>query len=155
MAAPSTKQFILQGAPRAELARLCRQVCLAREQGKMSPVTAEDEFVLALTTVQATYGPASIGEDDLKDIVSTEESRVADAAVLAELISSRLAAVAPGLSADSPHPFPEKTTTEKFSAPALPAPFTSGGSNSPLSVADLIDGMLAQEKRDVRTTLNR
>jgi hypothetical protein len=114
----------------------------------MSPVTAEDEFLMALTTVRATYGPATINENDLKDIVATEESRVADASVLAELISSRLAVqqsqplATPNLSSD----------TKSDSTPALPTPipFPTNNSTSPLSIADLIDGMLSQEKRDVR-----
>ncbi len=145
---PSTfpKPFVLQGAPRAELARLCRHICLAREKGAMSPVTAEDEFLLALATARATYGPASINEDDLKEIVATEESRVADASVIAELIASRLAAQQPTAPAAAPHPATART-------PSAP-PFSTGNSSSPLSIADLIDGMLSQEKRDVRQPAN-
>lgn len=116
----------------------------------MSPITAEDEFVLALTTVRATYGTENIGENDLKDIVAIEESRVADAAVLAELISSRLAA-AP-LSAPFEHS--AAAAMPSMAAPSLPTPipFPSSSTTPQLSIADLIDGMLTQEKRDVRTT---
>jgi hypothetical protein len=118
----------------------------------MSPITAEDEFLLALTTVRATYGTASVDENDLKDIVSTEESRIADAAVLAELISTRLGAVqaqSPATTGTAPQAAPNGKTA----APNLPTPipFPSGCSTPPLSIADLIDGMLTQEKRDVRT----
>lgn len=113
----------------------------------MSPVTAEDEFLLALMTVRATYGTASIGENDLKDLVATEESRVADAAVLADLIASRLAAAQPPTPAVDNEPF----TSQTASGLPTPIPFPSAGSTPPLGIADLIDGMLAQEKRDVRT----
>jgi len=117
----------------------------------MSPVTAEDEFLIALTTVRATYGTGSIGENDLKDIVATEESRVADAAVLAELISSRLAAAQPSAATVESS---STTHTTDQTAPSLhtPIPFPSSGSTPQLSIADLIDGMLTQEKRDVRTS---
>jgi len=142
------KPFVLQGAPRAELARLCRQICLAREQGTMSPVTAEDEFLLALTTVRATYGQASINETDLKEIVATEESRVADAAVIAELIATRMAGRQLEPAAQTRTPAREDTPSPR----PLPVPAAASPSTSPFSIADLIDGMLAQEKRDVRKT---
>jgi len=117
----------------------------------MSPVTAEDEFLLALTAVRATYGTASINEDELKEIVATEESRVADATVIAELIASRLAAQPPSDATNQPAAKAEPST------PSLPTPipFPTGNSSSPLSIADLIDGMLSQEKRDVRQPTHR
>lgn len=147
MQPPSHNLYLQQGAPRAELARLCRQICLARELGRMSPVTAEDEFGLALTTVRATYGPASINEEDLKDIVATEESRVADAAVLADLISSRLGTKHPA----SQPAFPSAPEDQASPSLTTPIPFPTGGSSSPLNIADLLGGMLNQEKRDVRS----
>lgn len=114
----------------------------------MSPITAEDEFLLALTTVRATYGTASINENDLKEIVATEESRVADASVIAELLASRLAAQQP-----PPATATDQTTTcpsPGAPSPPTPIPFPTGNSNSPLSVAAIIDGLLTQQKRDVR-----
>ena len=116
-------------------------------------MTAEDEFVLALTTVRATYGPISASEADLKEIVSTEESRVADAVVIAELIAARLAAAQAALPT-APIPATSATLVDRGTAPSFPTPIpfptTTNGSNPPLSVADLLDGMLAQERRDVR-----
>ena len=148
MPEPTSKPFVLQGAPRAELARLCRQICLAREQGTMSPVTAEEEFLLALTTVRATYGTASINETDLKDIVTIEESRVADAVVIAELIATRINAQQTQTGAQ-PSTFSQ---AQEDTSPPLPTPipFPSSASTPPLSIADLIEGMLTQERRDVR-----
>lgn len=111
-------------------------------------MTAEDEFLFALTTVRATYGPASINETELKEIVATEESRVADASVIAELIATRVAAQQPPPAAQPPAaPHSEEGNT--LPRPA-PIPFPASPSPSPFSIADLIDGMLAQEKRDVR-----
>ena len=111
-------------------------------------MTAEDEFLLALTTVRATYGPASINETDLKEIVATEESRVADATVIAELLSLRLNVQDTRTPFASNHtPQPEQNSTTSL---PTPIPFPTSNSTSPLSIADLLDGMLSQEKRDVR-----
>jgi len=116
----------------------------------MSPVTAEDEFLVALATVRATYGPISINETDLKEIVATEESRVADAAVIAELIATRMAGQQ--IPSAAAQPSPSSHALEGASPfPPTPMPITVTPSAAPFSIADLIDGMLAQEKRDVRT----
>ena len=111
-------------------------------------MTAEDEFLVALTTVRATYGPASINETDLKEIVPAEESRVADAVVIAELIAARINTqqVRPAYRDSTP-----LSTIEETRPPLpTPIPFPSSAPTPPLSIADLIDGMLSQEKRDVR-----
>jgi hypothetical protein len=114
----------------------------------MSPVTAEEEFLLALTTVRATYGTGSINETDLKDIVTIEESRVADAVVIAELIATRINAQQ---TQTSVQPSTSSQAQEDTSPPLpTPIPFPSSVSTPPLSVADLIEGMLTQERRDVR-----
>jgi len=120
----------------------------------MSPITAEDEFLVVLSTVRATYGPASINETDLKEIVATEESRVADAAVIAELIASRMTALQTSTTASTPSA-PSSAQAETNRPASTPAPFASSVSTSPFSIADLIDGMLAQEKRDVRQPAQR
>ncbi|MBK9990828.1 MAG: hypothetical protein IPP19_08875 [Verrucomicrobia bacterium] len=145
MPTPSSFSLTLAGAPRAELARRCRHICLAREHGTMTPATAEEEFLQALTSVRATYGITSIDEDALKEIVATEGNRVADAFVIAELIASRLAAQQPATISISATP---KTSISK-PPPSAPTTFPTGNSSSPLSIADFIDGMLSQEKRDV------
>lgn len=101
--------------------------------------------MLALTSVRATYGVTSIDEEALKKIVATEENRIADAFVIAELIASRLAAQQPVAIPISSTPKTASSTTP----PSAPNPFPTGNSSSPLSIADFIDGMLSQEKRDV------
>lgn len=111
----------------------------------MTPATAEEEFLQALTGVRATYGVTSIDEDTLKEIVATEENRVADAFVIAELIASRISALQPTAASISSTPKTASSTTP----PSAPNPFPTGNSSSPLNIADFIDGMLSQEKRDV------
>ncbi|MFT3866920.1 MAG: hypothetical protein QM715_00350 [Nibricoccus sp.] len=115
----------------------------------MSPDIADEEFRLALNTVRATYNSVNISDTDLDAVVAVEENRVADAAVLAQLISSQLAAISPaGLPVQKPA-FPASETAASL---PTPIPFPSGGSAPSLNVADLIDGMLAQEKRDLKTS---
>jgi hypothetical protein len=114
----------------------------------MSPITAEEEFLLALTTVRATYGTASINETDLKDVLAIEESRVADAVVIAELIAARINAQQPE-TASPPSPLSQAQIDTRPPLPT-PIPFPTSASTPPLSVADLIEGMLTQERRDVR-----
>jgi hypothetical protein len=114
----------------------------------MSPVTAEEEFLIALTTVRATYGTASINETDLKDVLAIEESRVADAVVIAELIAARINTQQMEM-AVSTSPLSE-AQEESYAPLPTPVPFSTKASTPPLSVADLIEGMLVQEKRDVR-----
>jgi hypothetical protein len=110
---------------------------------------AEEEFLVALRTVRATYGSASINETDLKEIVAIEESRVADASVIADLLAARINTLQPqpAIQLSAVSSIPEDVR------PSLPTPppFPSSRSASPLSIADLIDGMLTQEKRDVRS----
>jgi hypothetical protein len=114
----------------------------------VSPVTAEEEFLVALTTVRATYGTASINETDLKDVLAIEESRVADAVVIAELIAARINAQQIQ-TAVQPSPLYQAQEDTRPPLPT-PIPFPASASTPPLSIADLIEGMLVQEKRDVR-----
>jgi hypothetical protein len=149
----SPKSFFSQGAPRAELARLCRNICLAREQGTIRPTAAESEFLSALNTVKETFGTISVNETDLREVVASEASRVADAVVLVELIASRLTARELQIPALAVRPIDQP----EHSAPPLspPIPFPVSPADQPLNIADLLDGMLSQEKRDTRRPAQR
>jgi hypothetical protein len=138
---PST----LSGAPRAQLARLCRQICLSREQGKISAGAAEEEFLRALESVRASSSHLQIHEQELREIVSVEEHRVADAAILAELIASKMTvaqAISPSATTE-PTATPT-TVTARANTPSAPVAQKPA---VPLGIADFIDGMLAQEKQ--------
>lgn len=129
-------------APRAELARLCRQICVEREKGSQAPRSYDADFQHALAEIQAHFGPTSVSEDDLGEIVRTEEKRVADAAVLADLLLPRLLSslrskLPPLSSSVAPQPAsaaePRRTVT-----------------TAPLGVADLLEGMLDQQRSEAR-----
>lgn len=133
----SSKPDVL--AARFELARLCRKICLSRELNPATTATIDDEMEAALATVRASFGPESVSSDDLLDLFQTETKRVADAAALAEIIIPRLQ----NALARAPISNPEVTTKTPRprieEKPKMPA----GG----LNIADMIDGMLDQERR--------
>jgi hypothetical protein len=158
LTAVSAIPFTSIDAPRVELARLCRQICLGLET-EPSPATRSLDHDLseALATVRAVHGPDSIHENDLLDLFRAEQLRVTDATLLAELLAPKLAAFlrTAGL---SPSPF-----AETHARPASVPPVAHGrpplSASSPLpaapagppGIADLLDGMLEQDRHDERT----
>jgi hypothetical protein len=142
-------------APRSELARLCRQICLQRHDSPAAGAgTLDGELADALATVRAAHGDASVHEDDLLDLFRAEQLRVADASVLAEILAPKVAAylrqhglttaAAPAASGDSPRPTSARPPLSASSTlPAAPA--------GPPNIADLLDGMLEQDRHDERT----
>jgi hypothetical protein len=163
LTAVSAIPFASIDAPRAELARLCRQICLGLEtEAPASTRSLDHELSEALATVRAVHGPDSIHENDLLDLFRAEQLRVTDAALLAELLAPKLAAFmrSTGLSAS---PFAE--VPPRAPSPATPSPSALAPTRPPLSassplpaapagppgIADLLDGMLEQDRHDERT----
>lgn len=140
-AALSSSPLILD-APRAELARLCRQIWIDHE--RTPHVSLENDFTSALSEVQAHHPDASLGEDDLWDVVRAEYDHVAQASAVAELLWPRLTALLRERPAAAGRALPTAPTA---AAPAVsappPRPAVSG-------VADLIEGMLDLERREAR-----
>jgi hypothetical protein len=140
---PSVSNFPTQPRSWSDLARLCRRVCVLRERG----LVAEAERVRAgelAETLAAVRSPTDTDEAIEQRLATTfaaEAERVANAAVLAELLAPLLAdrAQRPGapvaLTSDSAAPLP----------PPKPAPRAG-----PLDLADFIDDMIAQERPPLR-----
>jgi hypothetical protein len=145
-------------APRAELARLCRQICLAREQGATAAgKSLDDDLSQALSSIRTTYGIESVHENDLLDLYRTEYTRVADASLLAELIAPKIAARlrAEGTFTDAP-PSQSASPARPPTSPAAPRPLSASSTlpaapAAPPGIADLLDGMLEQDREDERT----
>jgi hypothetical protein len=146
-------------ASRAELARRCREICLALEtSGAGAASSLENDLSQALTAVRETFGADSVHEEDLLDLFRAEQTRVTDASILAELLAPRLTAwLEAHKSPSTPVPAstnsPRHETAPSFTAPAprplsasspLPAPA------GPPGIADLLDGMLEQDRQDER-----
>jgi hypothetical protein len=160
LTAVSAIPFTHVDAPRVELARLCRQICLGMETaGGPSGHSLDIALSEALATVRAAHGPDSIHENDLLDLFRAEQLRVTDATLLAELLAPKLAAFlrTAGLSSA---PFPgatPRTAATTTPAPAPSRPPLSASSPLPAApagppgIADLLDGMLEQDRHDERT----
>ena len=106
----------------------------------------DSELSSALFSVRETYGLTSVSEDDLVEIFRLEQERVANASVLVELLAPRLASllqrrlsITPSTSVSSkPAASSSPAETTRPTAPAAP--------EGPPGIADLIDGMLDQER---------
>lgn len=130
-------------AAKVELARTCRQICVRRELSTSAAAKIDEELEAALAEVRATFGADSVTYDDLVDIFQVESQRVADAVVLAEMIVPRLQSV---LNRGTAPAVAEKSgakTARRTDEKPKPAPAAARG----LSIADMIDGMLDQERR--------
>lgn len=128
--------------PRAELARLCRNICVQRERSEQASRSYEAEFHQALSEIQALFGLDSVSEEDLWEVVRAEEKRVADAAVIAELLLPRLVtALRPKVPPQAP----------SLAAPQPAAPEPRAANAAPLGVADLLEGMLDQQRSEARS----
>jgi hypothetical protein len=157
LTAVSAIPFATTDAPRAELARLCRQICLGLETDALAAGSLDHDLSEALATVRAAHGSDSIHESDLLDLFRAEQLRVTDAAVLAELLAPKIAAYlrTHGLSAS---PFAEAAPRAPAISPAPPRspPFSASSPlpaapAGPPGIADLLDGMLEQDRHDART----
>jgi hypothetical protein len=158
LTAVSAIPFAPVDAPRAELARLCRQICLGLETDAPDTGSALDrELAKALDSVRDIHGPNSIHEDDLLDLFRAEQLRVTNAAVLAELLAPKLAAylrthgLAPSASGPSPAPRAAASSSAPTRPPLSASSTLPAAPAGPPGIADLLDGMLEQDRQDERT----
>jgi hypothetical protein len=126
----STVQLPEKTGPRDEsIARLCRKICLCRTRGQVAEASR-------LEIVLHNQVSADFNEDALQDIFLAEQKRVIEALMLAEilgpLLTEHLSIAAPG--------------TARAHAPAARGSQRPATSDQPLGIADLIEGMLAQER---------
>ncbi len=128
----------------AGIVALVRQICLLREQGDAARAASLQAGALAeaVRGLQEAEGPAALAEPEFAELFAREESRIADAQVLAELLAPRLRETLPAAGA-------ARTTvvTTVTSVPARPPEPPA----EPLSIPDLLDAMLAAERTSPRT----
>jgi hypothetical protein len=138
---PSVSNFPAPPFSWSDVARVCRRVCVLRERG----LNEEAERLRAGELMEMVATVRTPGDNDtdvterLNHLFATEAERVANAAVLAELllpqISARLNAVTTPTAAS-------KTPTAAVGVPArAEKPAQRSG-----SIADFIDDMIAQDK---------
>ncbi|HXA80715.1 MAG TPA: hypothetical protein VNV14_05535 [Opitutaceae bacterium] len=126
----STVQLPEKTGPRDEsIARLCRQICLCRTRGQIAQANR-------LEAVLHNQVSADFSEDTLQDIFLAEQRRVIEALMLAEVLGPLLTE---HLTAAAPDP-------ARTHAPAARSSQRPATSDQPLGIADLIEGMLVQER---------
>lgn len=143
-------------APRAELSRLCRSI-LIRYARDGTTAGRETDFLGALADVRARFGDDTPPEAELWEVVVEEEKRVADAAVVAELLLPRLSELlrerptrtAPIPERESVPPPPPATETVRSQTLRTEVSTTPARAQPP-GIADLLEGMLDQERADIR-----
>lgn len=130
----------------AEITRLIRRICLLREQNNMlaAEQLEQNEFAAALRDLLRVHGPELLTERELLEIFRVEEKRVADAAVLAELITPQIARALASVPLSLP---PARLGATAVGARDTAIPFSRAAvaGTSPM-IADLLDAMLATER---------
>jgi hypothetical protein len=118
-------------------ARLCRRICVLREQGcaPEAEALAADELAVARAALVSADPTADI-EARFASLLVTEAERVANASVLAELLVPRLAELL--------------AVGGRSSAMAIASdsllPVSPKPRGAPANIADFIDEMLAQDR---------
>lgn len=126
------------------MARLCRRICLLRERGLDDDAQRLHSGTLGalISQLRDAAGPdTTVVDQRLQQIMATENERVANAAVLAELLAPLLSdkALAPSAAADA---FPPATPAPQPVRPPSHPPFTD--------IATFIDEMIAHERTSRR-----
>lgn len=127
-----------------DIARVCRRICVLRERGQADEAERlrAGELMEMLATVRTADESEIATTERLNGIFATEAERVANAAVLAEMllpmIADQLRTMVGSLTASSAAPAPAPSVA----APRVEKPATPRAT----SIADFIDEMIAQEK---------
>jgi hypothetical protein len=130
----STIQLPEKTGPRDEgIARLCRQICLCRTRGQVGEASRLEDILREQVS-------AGFSGDTLQEIFVNEQKRVIDALMLAEVLGPLLTE---HLSAASSDP-------ARAPAPAVRSSRRTTATAGPLAIADLIEGMLVQERGTTR-----
>lgn len=126
------------------IVRLVRRVCVLRERGEAAAAARleENDFATAVRDLRLAEGPDAVTAEELQAMFAAEEERVANAAVLAELLVPQLR----GALADGAGPSPAATVSARRETPA---PFAVARVTEPVAgspaITDLLDAMLAAD----------
>lgn len=134
-------------SPLAGITRLIRRVCLLREHGDavQAGQLCDTGLADAVRDYRLAHGPEALPEGELQAMFVVEERRVAEAAILSELMVPRLVACfpRPGDPVRSTRP---RSEPERDAGPAG-SPSAPAG---PPHISDLLDAMLAAERNASR-----
>jgi hypothetical protein len=121
---------------------VCRRVCILRERGQNEEAERlrAGELMTMLAAIRAPDDSDATITDRLNALFATEAERVANAAVLAEILVPMIAEQLRPLTASS-------AAANEIPAPSVVAPAPSKPVQPrPASIADFIDDMIAQER---------
>lgn len=128
--------------------RLIRQICVLRERADPLQATRlqETELANAVRDVRLAQGPDALPESELQAMFATEERRVAEAAILTELLLPRLVEALPA--STGPMGVAAARTIARPPLAEVAARVTAP-TGSP-AIPDLLDAMLAAERNSRR-----
>lgn len=136
------------------IVRLVRRICVLRERGEAAAAARleENDFATAVRDLRLAEGPEALPAGELHAIFAAEEERVANAAVLVELLLPQLR----GALAEIPASTPVGTVSVRHetSAPFAVARVTEPVAGSP-AITDLLDAMLAADGATRRQSAGR
>ena len=130
----------------SDIARVCRRVCVLRERGHSDDAERlrAGELMAMVTAVRDPSESDAVVSERLNTIFAHEAERVANAAVLAELLI-------PVLVEKLQPAFRAETPTGRASDSVAPMlPIEKAVTPRAASIADFIDEMIAQEKPPAR-----
>lgn len=123
----------------AGITRLLRRICLLLDQGRSQEAARlqQEELAAAVRDFRTSNPPDALPDDVLQAMFVREEQRMAEAAALAELLIPRLGGGFAVSAAVAPVRVPRPAAVAPAGAPAI---------------ADLLDAMLAAERRATATS---
>lgn len=117
-----------------------RQICLLQETGRSDEASHLEPLLLdpLIKTFRDTHGAGALPDDHLQILLAREQERVGTAAVLGELLVPMLM--------ERLRATPGAVPGERLpAAPSRPPAHGAHRSSAAPEIADLLDGMLAQE----------
>jgi hypothetical protein len=140
---PSLHQRPTSSGSTFGVARLIRQVFVLREQGDHAGAARleENEIPTAVRDHRLAHGPDALPDAELRALYAIEEQRVAEAAILSELLIPRLVKMLPAPA--GPAPLGNNRSTVRTSTVISGTVLTPPGSPA---ISDLLDAMLAAER---------
>lgn len=134
----------------AGLTRLIRRICLLREQGDVAGAARlqESELLAALDELRQLQGPEAWRDEEVRALFAAEERRVADAMVLAEILIPKLTEL---WKQATPVARTVTTITARTREPD-PVPAPAAAPSGPPVITDLLDAMLADERKTRRVS---
>ncbi|HTO03710.1 MAG TPA: hypothetical protein VL069_08410 [Opitutus sp.] len=141
---PKPLYLLSETSPWDDVRRIYRRICVLRATGKTEEAALLENDDLSRALAEARI--ATNNSEEETAVLAQEAERVANAAVLAELLAPM---VAEHVRADSPRVAAPQNTSVTAPGDPIPKPARPRLDSVP-TIADMLDGMLAQEPASSR-----